>query len=95
MDNASNNDKALSCHQVVLRELEIPFDATESRLRCCGHVIHLVVISFLYGSDIEGDEDLVDLNAGHSQQEMRQWKRRGPYGRLRNIMTYIGWTPQR
>jgi len=93
LDNATNNDSALLHLSQQLKDMGIKFDPIESRLRCVGHVINLVVKAFLYGqefvstNDVANDEEDLDLYA--------QWRKRGPYGRLRNIITYICWTPQR
>ena len=95
LDNARNNDKALSLLSSLHQGEGIKFDDTESRLRCLGHMINLVVKVFLYGSDVEADTNIADDESGATQAQMIQWRKRGPYGRLRNIITYICWTPQR
>ena len=43
LDNASNNDTGLEYIAEHLNEQDIPFNAIKRRLRCFGHVIHLVV----------------------------------------------------
>ncbi|KAF8430367.1 hypothetical protein EV426DRAFT_504890, partial [Tirmania nivea] len=62
------------------------------RLRCIGHVINLVVKAFLYGYEFmeESESDSED-----SEKVATSWRKRGPYGKLRNVITYICWTPQR
>lgn len=88
--------------------LGIPFDPKQKRLRCFGHIINLVVKAFLYGKDpgIEDDDD-IDMMLGKKEnmdgnldsmtetEQLLYWRKRGPYGRLRNIITFICRTPQR
>ena len=83
-DNASNNDTALQFLCKRLQEQGILFDPLEHRLHCIGHIINLVVKAFWYGNDIESV-------CGHNKEEVEgllPWRTRGPYGRLRNIITY-------
>ena len=88
LDNASNNDKALQFLAQQLKDFEADFNPIEQRLRCMGHVINLVVQAFLHSTDIEEEGKVAGLQAS-------DWRKRGTYGRLRNIITYITWTPQR
>ena len=60
LDNAQNNDSALTCLASHLREVGVSFDVKEHRLRCIGHIINLVVKAFLYG--IETDKEITNLN---------------------------------
>ena len=53
LDNASNNDTALQHIAQHLKEQDISFNPVQRRLRCFGHVINLVVKTFLWGSDAE------------------------------------------
>ena len=85
LDNAAN-DTALSCLSAKLNEIGVTFDPEESRLRCIGHVINLVVKAFLYGYEVEEDALL--------EASSSIWRKRGPYGKLRNVITYICWSPQ-
>jgi hypothetical protein len=48
MDNASNNDIAMSALAASLPSAGI--DPQESRLRCFGHIVNLVVKALLYGN---------------------------------------------
>jgi len=89
LDNASNNDTALACLSKKLQDMGIVFDARGSRLRCIGHVINLVVKAFLYGYEfVEDIQDQNSTTAGSSES----WRKRVPYGKLQNIITYICWT---
>lgn len=86
----------------------INFNPRSQRLRCFGHIINLVVKAFSYGKDpiadnsINPDTMLKDLDIDNAilrgmsdVEQVLYWRKRGPYGRLRNIITYICWTPQR
>ena len=75
----------------LLQELGVYFDPVEHRLRCIGHVTNLVVKAFLYGANL----DLIGRNNKDEVEDLWNWRVRRPYGRLRNIITYICWTPQR
>ena len=41
------------------------------------------------------DIDDTTLRGMSEVEQILYWRQRGPYGRLRNIITYICWTPQR
>ena len=50
MDNATANDRMLSCISNHLMEKDgILYDAKQHRLRCNGHIINLSVQAFLFG----------------------------------------------
>lgn len=99
IDNASNNDTALQEISQIMQLHNIPpIHPVHNRLRCFGHVINLVVKGFLWGED-----RIAIVNAGieghHSPDEehrqLREWRKKGPLGKLHNIITYIRRTPQR
>jgi len=56
-DNATNNDSVLLYLSQQLKDMGIRFNPIESRLRCIGHVINLVVKAFLYGQDFMDTND--------------------------------------
>ena len=91
MDNAANNDTALVFLSKRLQELGVYFDPIEHRLRFIDHIINLVVKAFLYGENLE----IIGRCEKDGGDDLWNWRVRGPYGRLRNIITYICWTPQR
>ena len=47
MDNATNNDTALDALALTIPRV----DRKQSRLRCFGHIINLVVKALLFGTD--------------------------------------------
>jgi hypothetical protein len=66
---------------------DISYDAKHQRIRCIGHIINLSAQSFLFVDQAEALET--------TQNEMDNWRRLGPLGKLHNFVTYIGRTPQR
>jgi len=72
-------------------------EKTARRLRCLGHVINLAAKAFLYGTDTDAFEkelgnakEVSDLN-----KELNIWRKRGPVGKLHNVVMFICRTPQR
>jgi hypothetical protein len=67
------------------------------RLRCLGHVINLSAKAFLFGTEYDAFEKDIESTKEKSEllQELKLWRRRGPVGRLHNIITYICRSPQR
>ena len=103
LDNASNN---LSC----LDHLSIQFNLapslegtgqsfqTSSRyIRCFGHVLNLVVRVFLYGKKplrLGGNAEEKDVITAENNA-INEWRKVGPLGKLRNLITWIRGSPQR
>ena len=92
LDNVSNNNVALASLVEKLKELGIIFNPVEHQLCCIGHVINLVVKAFLYG--VSSSELQIDIDSDTSIDEdsttqIAFWRKRRPYGWLRNIITYI------
>lgn len=97
LDNASNNGTAMQHIVQRLQELDISFDPIERRLRCFGHVINLVVKAFLWGTDSEAFEAeiLSHQELQREAEELETWRRKGPLGKLHNIIIWISRSPQR
>jgi hypothetical protein len=70
---------------------------TARRLRCLGHVINLAAKAFLYGTNFDTFEKDADHAREHSEQlnELNLWRKRGPVGKLHNVVGFICRTPQR
>lgn len=94
LDNAESNDK---CVEVILQSLNPSLQKTHRRLRCIGHIINLAAQALLLGDDYRVFEaDLRYAQAlGDQQKELAAWRKRGPLGKLRNIVEFIQSTPQR
>lgn len=88
-DNASNK---ATCLQFLGEEFN--FIASERHVRCAGHVLNLVAKAILFGSDVDAFEsELQDLNI--EEQKLGRWRKKGPTGRLHNIVRYITASPKR
>jgi hypothetical protein len=81
MDNATNNDTALDA-------LAIPgVDRHQSRLRCFGHIINLVVKAMLFGSSSASLQQ--QLGKAGDDNAFKVWREQGAIGKLHNIIYYI------
>jgi len=88
-DNASNNT---TCLQFLGEEFN--FSAPERHVRCAGHVLNLVAKAILFGSNVDAFES--ELQAlSLEEQELGRWRRKGPTGKLHNVVKYITASPQR
>ena len=87
----------MKCIQTYLQNCGIPFDPVTRRLRCFGHVINLVVKVFLSGEDPEAFEiEITNYQAlEKEQEELLAWRKKGPCGKLHNLLVYITRSPQR
>ncbi|KAK5995167.1 Putative AC9 transposase-like protein [Cladobotryum mycophilum] len=96
-DNASNND---TCTRSLFHQLDprmTSIDAEERRMRCYGHILNLVGRAFLYHEDSEAFEQESQLYymADRLDDDLRHWRKKGPVGKLHNIVTFIRASPQR
>ena len=97
-DNAGNND---TCVQAILDVISPTTQAAHRRLRCYGHVINLAAKAFLFGDDPDAFEleienlEKLKLEIRHERELLAQWRKKGPVGKLHNIVIWIRRTPQR
>jgi hypothetical protein len=105
-DNASANDRAI---RILSGSLNI--HPEHHRLRCGAHVINLVAKAVLYGIDIDAfetddlEESLSDsrhisafeaaVRSVPADEIQKTWRRKGPVGKLHNLVTHIQKTPKR
>jgi hypothetical protein len=82
-DNASENTACLN----HLSEL-LNIDLGKRRIMCMGHVINLVAQECLFGSDVDAFEEEL-TNVTTEELELRNWRKRGPIGKLHNLIRYI------
>jgi hypothetical protein len=96
-DNASNNDscgKALYGH---IKPLFTSEDVCHRRICCYGHILNLVGRAFLYGNDsesIEQESQAFEVT-GDLNKELALWRKKGPIGKLHNIVKWVRASPQR
>ena len=97
LDNASNNDTALQHISSYLTAINIPFNSIQRRLRCFGHILNLVVKAFLWGEDPATFDSEINTyqELNKEAEELEAWRRKGPLGKLHNILVWITRTPQR
>ena len=96
-DNASNNDTCLNSLYPRLDPSLTLIDIKHRRMRCFGHILNLVARAFLYGNDakaFEVDSDRLEL-LGDQAAVLNHRRRKGPVGKLHNVIKYIRKTPQR
>lgn len=85
-DNVSANDTYTRYLATLLEARGLVFDHSQRRLRCQGHIINLVVMSFFF--DSHPNEDF-DIYLGSTAEEANKWRRMGPLGKLHNIVVWI------
>lgn len=82
-DNASEN---AACLDLLGDELDV--DTSKRHVRCMGHVINLVAQEILFGQDAESFEESV-TNVTAMEVELQMWRKKGPIGKLHNLIRYI------
>jgi hypothetical protein len=87
-DNASENS---ACLDVLAKETTM--DLQQRHLLCVGHVINLVSQQVLFGNDVNAFEP--ELVTTVEQLELQQWRRKGPIGKLHNLIKYITYSSNR
>lgn len=94
LDNAKSNN---TCVDVLLQNIAPHLTKEHRRLRCMGHIINLVAQALLFGVDHSVFE--VDLQyaqtLGQEPKKLDLWRKKGPIGKLHNIVKFIRMTPQR
>ena len=84
LDNADNNDTAMRAIGNTYN-----FDGPSRRGRCFGHILNLSAKALLFGKDSEAFEEQLSGAEALSQAEWDLWRRRGPVGKLHNIVVDI------
>jgi hypothetical protein len=95
--NASSNDSCLLHFYGDLDGGISLVDIRARRMRCYGHILNLVARAFLYSEDFEAFEaesQVFDL-LGRREDDLRHWRKKGPVGKLHNVVKFIRSSPQR
>src|SRR5467141_3452650 len=93
LDNATSND---TCVAQILTALNINDEVEHRRLRCLGHIINLAAKSLFFGANSDIFEKEIDRAQLEEEQVERDlWRKRGPVGKLHNVVQYIRDSPQR
>ena len=96
-DNVSSNDTCLrSLFPRFIPRMDND-DIKARRIRCFGHILNLVAKAFLFGEDSDAFEIQSDFYDSLNQYEegLEHWRRKGPIGKLHNIVKFIRASPQR
>jgi hypothetical protein len=83
-DNAESNDRAM---EVIGGELG--FLGSTRRGRCFGHTLNLSAKALLFGHNVEAFEEQLSGAAALSEAEHTLWRRKGPVGKLHNLVVDI------
>ncbi len=89
LDNASNNDTALS---ELLKS--ILFDLLKKRLRCAGNIINLAANAFPYCQNPKDIERQLTFDQSEVSR-LTLWRQRGAVGKLHNFVFNITRSPRR
>ncbi|KAG7424497.1 putative AC transposase [Fusarium oxysporum f. sp. raphani] len=84
LDNAESNDKAM---EVIGGELG--FVGSTRRGRCFGHTLNLSAKALLFGHNVEAFEEQLSGEAALSEAEHALWRRKGPVGKLHNLVVDV------
>ncbi|KJZ71564.1 hypothetical protein HIM_09033 [Hirsutella minnesotensis 3608] len=84
LDNAESNDKAMD-----IIGGELGFTGSQRRGRCFGHIINLSAKALLFGHNVEAFEDQLDGEHALSETEHDLWRRKGPVGKLHNLVVAV------
>ncbi|KAI8402177.1 hypothetical protein FOFC_17482 [Fusarium oxysporum] len=84
LDNAESNDKAM---EVIGGELG--FVGSRRRGRCFGHTLNLSAKALLFGHNVEVFEEQLSGEAALSEAEHTLWRRKGPVGKLHNLVVDV------
>jgi hypothetical protein len=90
LDNAESNNKAM---EVIGGE--IGFVGSTRRGRCFDHTLNLSAKALLFGHNVEAFEEQLSGAAALSEAEHALWRRKGPVGKLHNLVTDVRRSGQR
>ena len=91
-NNATSNDSMMVAPSVSLEQEGILYNPVFRRLRCCGHIVNLVVTDFLFGKHPYRNQSRADRTAA---EDTDHWRKAGPLGKLHNITRHIYGSTQR
>jgi hypothetical protein len=83
-DNASENSAYMA-----IPGKELGIDPSERHVLCIGHIHNLVAHKVLFGSDVEAFELELESNVTAEIVKLAKWRRKGPIGKLHNLIRYI------
>lgn len=94
LNNAESNE---TCVTALVQSIAPHLDKKHRRLQCMGHIINLAAQALLLGNipTVIDAEIYLARTLKKEQKKLDIWRRRGPIGKLYNIVKYIHQTPQR
>jgi hypothetical protein len=84
LDNAEGNDRAM---EIIGGELG--FVGSTRRGRCFGHTLNLSAKALLFGHNVEAFEEQLSGEAALSEADHSLWRRKGPVGKLHNLVVDV------
>ncbi len=98
-NNVSTNDNAI---EIVLERLGCQDLPATRRGRCFGHIVNLIAQSFLFGNELKGIyeatnavNEQTEYNSTEMRRVLEEWRKKGPIGKLHNIIVNIRSSPQK
>lgn len=88
MDNASSND---TCIEELAKQY--PAITKQSRLRCVGHILNLIVKALLFGQGVSKLEK--ELCGASDDERFEIWRKQSVIGKLHNFCVWINRSDQR
>ncbi|KJZ68356.1 hypothetical protein HIM_12251 [Hirsutella minnesotensis 3608] len=88
MDNASSND---TCIQELAKRY--PVINSQSRLRCVGHMLNLIVKALLFGQGVGKLEK--QLRGASEEERFEIWRKQSFVGKLHNFCVWVNRSDQR
>lgn len=68
---------------------DLNFNAANRHVLCMGHIINLVAQKVLFGTDVESFEYELESTVTTEVVELMTWRKKGPIGKLHNLIRYI------
>lgn len=99
-DNPTVNDNAV---RLALQRLNPAEKQPKTRrARCIGHILNLAARDFIFGKDCEvfeyeiaGEDPNAQSDSGAARAAQEVWRRKGPIGKLHNLVVFIRGSVQR
>lgn len=91
MDNAPDNDTIMTTLSLALRrDFQLKYDLIYYYIHCQGHVINLVVKSFLFVTNKETlDKDQETSVYNITVKEIEEQRKKGPLRKLYNFIVFL------
>jgi hypothetical protein len=89
---ADNDDTNNTCLQTLKNTFK-SIDLDRDRLRCIGHILNLVAQALLLGEGVSAFQK--ELACASAENVFKVWHKKGPIGKLHNLVVYINWNDSR